>query len=346
MSGEEEVEKPGLMRLPVSRRDIIRISGGTALAAVAFGSLGLSAGDGAPAEARPGSDPAGLPVQDAGTQMRLVANSAQLLIRDGSPNWWLSPDIWVVPGTDPNGPAGSPIAGGVAYVWAHVANTGQDDALGVQVKFYWANPSVQMLYSGINLIGTSLADIPAGGSQDVLCLVPWNVVTVNGGHECLVVVASMPSDPPLPDAVDPVGYPNVAQRNLTVLSALWKNKQDFHLTVTVSAAPRQDKKVQISSELGTELPSETLASLGLKQGRPAAKQVVQVGLSLKPITDPGQGIGEPTVDVAVPAGRSVPLYVTVRGTGPLNSDEYQVVHVIERQDKQVLGGISFVAVAE
>ena len=37
--------------------------------------------------------------------------AVELLIRDGSPDWWESPDIWVVPGTDPGGAPGTPVVG-------------------------------------------------------------------------------------------------------------------------------------------------------------------------------------------------------------------------------------------
>ena len=40
--------------------------------------------------------------------------AVELLIRDGSPAWWESPDIWVVPGTDPSGAEGPPVAGSTA----------------------------------------------------------------------------------------------------------------------------------------------------------------------------------------------------------------------------------------
>jgi hypothetical protein len=325
----------------------MRMAAGTALASVAAGSLGLTGRAGTPGEpGAAGATGAGaVPGRGhAVPQFKLVSGSAQLLVRDGTPDWWLSPDIWVVPGTDPNGPPGSPVAGGVAYVWARVANTGTEDATGVQVKFYWGNPSVQMFYSTLNPIGTAYADIPAGDTQEVLCLVPWNVVTVNGGHECLVVVASLPDDPPLPDAVDPPGYNNVAQRNLTVVSSLWGGA-DFHLTVTVTAPPRQDKYIRVSSALGGELPAETLASLGLKSAKPAGEKTVEVGFSLEPITDPKEGIGEPELDVTVPAGRSVPLYVHARGLSRPAAEEYQLVQVFEKDTDQLLGGISFVVAA-
>lgn len=42
--------------------------------------------------------------------------AVQLQIRDGDP-WWMSPDIWVVPGNDPNGAPGQPIVGQDNYLW-------------------------------------------------------------------------------------------------------------------------------------------------------------------------------------------------------------------------------------
>lgn len=329
-------ERPGRQGPAVSRRGIIQWAGGAALATAAVTALGSGGAGGKPAGALPLGGRVGDPV---GPDFRLVSESADLLIHDGTPYWWDSPDIWPVPGSDPYGATGAPVAGDQAYVWARVTNTGRDDAVGVRVSFYWANPSVQMRFSTINLIGVSYADIAAGETQDVLCLVPWNVVTVNGGHECLVVTAQLPNDPPLPDIVDPPAYPNVAQRNLTVVSGL--RKGDFRLTVTANALQRETKKVRIAWELGGELPKETLASLGIKQSRPASTKATEVRLAADP-----EGKGEPALDLVIPAGKSVPFYVTVHGTAALGPDEYQVVRVIERQQNQILGGISFVVVAE
>ncbi|ROT34047.1 twin-arginine translocation signal domain-containing protein [Micromonospora sp. HM5-17] len=343
-----------LRNVPVSRRDIIRISGGTA-AAVGLGALatpagasagtgGAAGGGGAAGSGEPAvADGVGSAALSPGARTRLRSGGADLLIRDGSPHWWLSPDIWVVPGTDPNGTPGTPAAGDTAYVWARVQNTGRQDAFGVELRFYWGNPSVQMFYSTLNLIGTAYADIPAGDTQDVLCLVPWHVVTVNNGHECLVVVASAPGDPPLPDAVDPVGYPNVAQRNLTLASA---GKQDFKLTLTVTAPRRESKWVRIGAQIGGELPRETLKTLDLTDSKPVEKPVVEVGFAEKPITDPKEGIGVPELELEVPAGRSVPVYLTIRGGADLGAGQYQLVEVLETQDKQTLGGISFAVVGE
>jgi len=96
--------------------------------------------------------------------------SAQLVIRDGSPYWYLSPDIWVVPGNDPSGSPGNPIAGQTAYLWAQVAHTGSTDANGVSIDFYWANPALQVTRSNATLVGSAFTDVAAGGTQDALCL--------------------------------------------------------------------------------------------------------------------------------------------------------------------------------
>ena len=197
--------------------------------------------------------------------------SVQLLIRDGNPHWYLSPDIWVVPGNDPSGSPGSPIAGQTAYLWAHVANTGSTDANGVRVDFYWANPTLQVTRSNATLVGSAFANVPAGGTQDALCLVPWIPVIVNNGHECLVAVANHVGNPlpnPLPDAFDPPTYPQVAQKNLTVLVA-----SAAMLTITVSGLQRADKSVILTTELGGELDASTLASLGLRELRPAKNRI-------------------------------------------------------------------------
>ena len=124
--------------------------------------------------------------------------SAQVEIRDGNPYWYLSPDIWVVPGSDPAGPPGAPVAGEPAYVWARIENHGDQDVLGVRVDLWWADPTFQVTRSTAHPIGSAYGDALAGtGPQDVLCLVPWLPVVVNGGHECLVATATYPATPSL-----------------------------------------------------------------------------------------------------------------------------------------------------
>ncbi len=78
--------------------------------------------------------------------------AVQLEIQDGNP-WWLSADIWTVPGSDPEGLAGTPIAGSTCFLWARVSNTGSSDVQNAVVRFYWANPSVGFDRNTANPIG-------------------------------------------------------------------------------------------------------------------------------------------------------------------------------------------------
>lgn len=272
--------------------------------------------------------------------------SVQLQIRDGNPYWYLSPDIWVVPGNDPSGSPGSPIAGQTAYLWARVANTGRTDANGVRVDFYWANPTLQVTRSNATLVGSAFADVPAGGAQDALCLVPWIPVIVNGGHECLVAVANHEGDPlpnPLPDAFDPPTYPQVAQKNLTVLAA---RKRAAMLTLAVSGLQRTDKTVILATELGGELDAGTLASLGLRGLRPARKPAVEVGLDHEPrCVGDEDPMPKGKIELRVPRGTSAAVYVTVRAKN-LTANEYQLIQIVEQSGDKVLGGLGLVIVSE
>ena len=272
--------------------------------------------------------------------------SVQLLIRDGNPYWYLSPDIWVVPGSDPSGPPGNPIAGQTAYLWAHVSNTGDIAANSVRMDFYWANPTLQVTRSNATFVGSAYADVPAGGAQDVLCLVPWTPVIVNGGHECLVSVANHAGDPlpnPVPDAFDPPTYPQVAQKNLTVLVASMRAAM---LTLTVSGLERVDKSVIVTTEVGGELDAITLARLGLHGLRPAKDLAVDVGLdSEQRCVGDKDLIGKGKLELHIPRGTSAAVFVTVRAKH-LAKNEYQLLQIVERAKDKILGGLGLVLVSE
>jgi hypothetical protein len=272
---------------------------------------------------------------------------AHLLIRDGSPQWWLSPDIWVVPGNDPNGPPGSPIAGKPAYLWAHVANTGDVAATGARIDFYWANPAMQIVVGTATQIGSAYADIPAGGSQDVLCLVPWVPSIVNGGHECVLAVAHSSAEaPPLPDPLpqgfdfNPPAHDEIAQLNVSVVLAA----MEVPLPLVITAHARTDKEVLVKTELGGELDEKLLRQIGLEGFRPAANGAVEVDLSREAACRPrDEEHRARELRVHVPRGTSTGVFVTIRAEN-LERRAYQLVHVLESSGGRVLGGISFVAV--
>src|SRR6478609_3668838 len=121
--------------------------------------------------------------------------SVVLEIEDGNPYWYLSPDIWTVPGNDPEGAPGQPIVGTNCFLWARVHNTGSTAVQDATVRFYWANPSVGFDRSSASAIGFSFVSLEAGETQDVLCLTPWIPAYVNGGHECVLAEVFHDSDP-------------------------------------------------------------------------------------------------------------------------------------------------------
>jgi hypothetical protein len=272
--------------------------------------------------------------------------SVQLVVRDGSPHWYLSPDIWVVPGSDPAGPVGTPIAGQAAYLWARVSNIGNVAANGIRVDFYWANPALQVTRSNATLVGSAFADVPAGGAQDALCLVPWTPVVVNDGHECLVAVANHAADPlpsPLPDAFDPPTYRQVAQKNLTVLAA---SMHAAMLAVTISGLARADKSVLVTAELEGEVDAKLLASLGFRGLRRAKEGVVEVGLTQeRRCVAENDPIGKSKLELRVARGTSAAVHVAVRAKN-LGKDEYQLIRIVERSKEKVLGGLGILVVSE
>jgi hypothetical protein len=272
--------------------------------------------------------------------------SATLEIRDGNPDWYLSSDIWVVPGTDPTAPAGRPVAGQSAYVWAHVHNLGDNDALGGRVDFYWANPALQVLRSNTTIIGSSNVDLPAGGAQDVLCLAPWVPSVVNGGHECLVAVVNHPNDPlptPPPNDFNPPAYHQVAQKNLTVLPA---GAHAAQLILTVFGLARASKEVRVVAAVGGELDGLSLARLGLKGYAATSDDAVEVGLdSRRRCVGSSDPIGSKQLELRVERGTSAAVHLSVRAEG-LAKDEYQLVRVTEQSGDSLLGGFAAVVVRD
>ncbi len=143
-----------------------------------------------------------------------------LEIRDGQP-WWLSPDVWIVPGDDPEGPPGQPVAGAPAYLWARVHNDGEYEVRDAVVRFYWANPAVGFDRTTANLVGSAFVSLPPKQNSAVLCLAPWSVTAINDGHVCVLAEAFHPTLDPLPasPAFNVTSDPHVAQRNLNIVQA-------------------------------------------------------------------------------------------------------------------------------
>lgn len=142
-----------------------------------------------------------------------------LEIPHGTPRW-ASMAVWTVPGPDPLGPPGPPIAGQPCYVWARVLNKGNTPVQNATVNFYWARPGVGSDRTTATRIGSSYVSLCYPDESDVLCLTPWVPPFIHAGHACLWVEVFHPSLDPLPpgNAFRADTDRHVAQRCLSVLA--------------------------------------------------------------------------------------------------------------------------------
>jgi hypothetical protein len=269
--------------------------------------------------------------------------SVLLEISDGNP-WWLSPNIWTVPGNDPEGPAGLPIVGQPAYLWAKVTNNGTNGVTDATVRFYWANPAVGFDRNTANLIGISNVSLNPGETQDVLCLVPWIPVFVNNGHECILAEAFHQSSDPLPPT--PVfNVPtdrHVAQRNLSVVMAA---KKMFSLAFEVHNKERVKRSFTIEAVQGKLGQIEPLIpylgrdfKLPKKEGR-----VKDLGFVRKPCpnTDDWKKAEHGVIKLTLEPNERMGW--TLVGT---LEDGAAVVHVIQKNDDRDVGGLSILILSQ
>jgi hypothetical protein len=265
---------------------------------------------------------------------------AVLEIRDGDPFWWNSPDIWVVPGNDPNGMPGQPIEGESAFLWVKIQNAGELPIRGAQVNFYWSNPAVFVLRSNSTLIGSSFVDFNSAESKEVLCVIPWIPVIVNDGHECIIVEVIHPSitidstnefDPPNPK------YHNIAQKNLSVL----KVNKSRSLAIQTAAPIGEDKVLHIEAVIESALSKENLIQLGLDGYECDTGGLLEFSLSLEPGYD---DILEKRLQMQLKQGTTKVVYLKVSSQG-LKPQTYVPLHVIAYdQDKKNVGGITYLVV--
>lgn len=266
--------------------------------------------------------------------------AVQLEIQDGNP-WWLSADIWTVPGSDPEGPAGIPIAGATCFLWAHVSNTGSSSVQNAVVRFYWANPSVGFDRNTANLIGTSNVNLQAAESSDVLCLTPWVPEFVNNGHECVLAEVFHPSLDPLPAAPD-FNVPtdrHVAQRNLSVAQAA---RGFFMLPMIIHNTLRIEKRFQVKAYQGR-----------LRELKPLQKR-------FKPALPQSEGklLRTRFVDQQCPKENALEkaderLELSIAGYGSRFTTligriegESALVHVGQYRDEKLVGGLSVLVLNE
>jgi len=271
--------------------------------------------------------------------------STTLAIRDGDPYWWNSPDIWVVPGSDPNGPPGQPVAGEPAFLWGRVRNTGDQTASGARLNFYWSNPATGVLRSNSTLVGSAFVDLNPENVKEVLCVIPWIPEIVNNGHECVIAEIIHPSDPlpsPLLDEFDPPNYHQIAQKNLNVL-AMKKNM--MVMAIQVAAPSRKEKLLLVTTEIGGTLDKQNLVQAGLENYQPAKRNSLKVSLSLEPACDESSKERmEKEVKLPLKPGTAKAIYLKV-WPQELEPKTFLLLHVISREGQRVVGGITYIIIS-
>lgn len=269
-----------------------------------------------------------------------------LEIEDGSP-WYLSPNIWTVPGNDPEGDPGMPVAGTPCFMWAHVRNNGSTPVNNAQVRFYWANPSVGFDRTTANHIGTSNISLAAGEERDVLCLTPWVPVYLNQGHECVLAEAFHTTEDPLPSS--PVFNVStdrhVAQRNLSVVRTTGSRKMMFSVSFSICNNSRKEQTFRIYSKQGKLaelLPlKKTLGNIKLPSQ--AKGTIEQLGFVFRPCpTEEEQKKAVPVIEKLNVKGQ---ICTGATVIGKLVGDA-ALVHIIQEVNGKEVGGLSILVLNE
>ncbi|MGB3593409.1 MAG: hypothetical protein WA994_04500 [Ornithinimicrobium sp.] len=274
--------------------------------------------------------------------------NASLLIRDGDP-WWMSPDIWTVPGSDPNGPAAPPAIGQSTFVWARVRNDGERALENIEIRFYWSNPATGVLRSNSTLVCVAFASIDVRESREVLCLTPWLPDGTNGGHQCLVAEAIHPYDPipsPVPDAFTPRTHDQVAQRNIDLVQMAVGMMLALPIqTATPARIARQGAFRLIRHD--EPLDDEQIRLMGIEQLEFEPDLAVTAGLHRGPELSCDDFDDAQELVVELPPGHTETIHLALR-TDEMAPDRYCWLSVVEldRATKEEVGGVSFVIIGK
>lgn len=261
-----------------------------------------------------------------------------LEIPHGTP-WWESMAIWTVPGNDPLGPPGPPVAGQPCYVWARVLNTGNLPVQNATVNFYWANPGLGFDRTTATRIGSSYVSLCYPDACDVLCLTPWVPAFVHAGHACLVVEVFHPTLDPLPpeSAFHADMDRHVAQRNLSVLAMTGGR---FRFAFEIDNPLRIDRAFTIRVRTAS---AEELAATARRLGIPAPDHpgaLAELAFSEEPCPQTEGTTAEPP-EICVRVARHTRTGLAMLGR---IEGEAALLHVEQLHDGRVVGGLSILVV--
>lgn len=275
--------------------------------------------------------------------------AVELHIDDGNP-WYLSPDIWTVPG-NPNGNPGIPVLNQPAYVWARVHNRGNTPVTNATVVYYWANPSTLITRKTATRIGSSNVSLAAGDVKEVLCLTPWLPTWVNDGHLCLIAETFAPADSLPPhnedDPIVPVDDRHVAQLNLNIALALRQTRWIVHPFATANAARLHTETITLRAyRAPVELLASVSAYLGLERLPEELDDVDQIALQPYRCGEEISDEGRPDIQVQLKPGeqKSMALIVKLPPERRPHAGALFLVEQIIRE--QIVGGLGVLVLSQ
>ncbi len=286
--------------------------------------------------------------------------SGPLIINQGSPNWWLSPDIWVTLPSDPSTPVVNPIAGTAYDVWVRVTNNYPLPVTDWNLFVCWAIPTVGPI--PLPPAPQDLNGAPVGAPINVAAGYPgfsatfqtsmtWTPVFENGGHECLVAVTYVQNIgfpfTSLNGDLPPTGDYSIAQHNLGVLDVgpHMVGGRRFHYAFQVCNGAEEEHNVVVVarqaplSEIAAFLPcGPKWRSVVDKPGK-----VEHLGIVASAKPDQAQlEAAKPVLSQVKLAPRSCRPFTL---TGSLERGN-ALIHVTQSVDKRVVGGLSVLVMAE
>jgi hypothetical protein len=284
-----------------------------------------------------------------------------LIIRHGSPNWWLSPDIWVAnsPSTSTSAHVAHPIAGQKYDVWVRVKNP-TSETIGSE-SFWWNLQAVWVIptagpipfpTSPANAIALpTIFGIAAGQSVDFKSVTPWIPVFENGGHECLVAWTNasnisypLASDPSLDGDAGPGDNWSIAQHNLGVLPVKSSKRHIIEYAFQVCNGADEERGFVVAAR---PAPLEEIEAFlpGVPGGRtildkPGKVERLGIVASANPSdAEIEQARAQLTVKIA---RRSCRRFTLVGALTEGNA----LINVTQSRNEKVTGGLSVLAMAE
>jgi hypothetical protein len=280
--------------------------------------------------------------------------SGILSIDKGSPQWWLSADIWVTLAGDPTTApgVGNPVAGATYNVSVRVHDNYSDPVdSGWNLFVCWVIPTIGSIpippAAQILNKGAITVAVPPMSLVQLETATTWTPSFVNGGHECLIAMAYNEQAVGFPvtslngNAPDTATY-SIAQKNLGVVQVGTHPKAPFHYAFQACNSANVEGKFVITAQ---QAPLSDIATFlpGMPGGRSIADKpgkIANLGIT-------ASGVAGSKAATAVLS--SVPIAphscqpFTLSG---VLEEGNALVHVTQSLDGRVVGGLSVLVLTE